>query len=76
MKQDRPTKKSDSRAEIEMPSIAWKRATCVVCGQTFDYLSARRPPTCNMGECRYKYHYGVEKNGWANHQPDLFGERR
>ena len=57
---------------IKLPEFSWQTATCPVCGETFDYLSRRRPRTCNTGECRYKYHYGVDKKDWASYQPTLF----
>ncbi len=64
------TTKPDRR--IVLPDLDWKTATCPVCGDGFDYLTKRRPRTCNKGECLYRYHYEIEKNRWVGHQPDLF----
>jgi hypothetical protein len=50
----------------------WKTGTCEVCGRSFDYLTARRPHTCPDGECRFKYHFRIEPETWASHQPTLF----
>jgi len=55
-----------------LPKFEWKKATCVVCGESFDYLSKRRPATCRSGECRYRYHYKIDREQWADYQPSLF----
>jgi hypothetical protein len=55
-----------------MPKLDWKTTTCEVCGNSVDYLSKRRPKTCNNGECQYKFHYKINKSSWATHQPSLF----
>ncbi len=46
----------------------WQKATCEVCGASFDHLKKRRPHTCNNGECQYKYHYQVDRREWASYQ--------
>lgn len=55
-----------------LPKLDWKHATCDVCGQTFDYISRRRPHVCKRGECRYKFEYKIEPQKWASYQPTLF----
>ena len=57
---------------LSLPSLKWKQATCEVCGETFDYSSKRRPPTCKKGECKYKFEYKIDPQSWASHQPELF----
>jgi hypothetical protein len=54
----------------------WKQATCEVCGETFDYSNKRRPATCKKGECKYKYEYKIDPQGWASHQPGLFDDAK
>ncbi len=58
--------------KVSLPDYAWKKATCVVCGKTFEYLTAKRPPTCKNGECIHTYHYNIDPPKWANYQPTLF----
>ena len=55
-----------------LPNLNWKKASCEVCGETFDYIKKRRPHTCNKGDCQYKYQYRIDEDTWATHQPDLF----
>ncbi|MFH1686716.1 MAG: hypothetical protein ABIE70_04255 [bacterium] len=55
-----------------MPELAWRRGTCPVCGEGFDYLNQRQPSTCNNGDCRYRYRYKIEPSSWADYQPTLF----
>jgi len=55
-----------------LPELPWRKATCEVCGECFDYLKKRPPHTCNDGECRYKYEHGIDRTSWANYQPTLF----
>jgi len=57
---------------LTLPELSWKKATCTVCGDDFDYLSSRRPPTCRKGECKYKYEYKIDRGKWAVHQFSLF----
>jgi hypothetical protein len=59
-----------------LPDLNWKQARCDVCGETFDYMSKRRPPTCKKGECKYKYEYKIDPQTWASHQPGLFDDAR
>ena len=59
-------------SKTSLPDLPWRKATCEVCGSTFDYLKRRAPHTCNDGECRYKYQHGIDRTTWANYQPTLF----
>lgn len=61
-----------ARGKISLPKLDWKKATCEVCGETFDYTGQRRPHTCKKGDCKYKYQYKIESETWARHQPTLF----
>jgi len=58
--------------KLETPDLIWRRTTCRVCGKGFDYSSRRAPAVCRDGDCRYKYHYKIEPQTWADHQPTLF----
>jgi len=60
------------KSKLSLPDYNWKKATCVVCGNTFDYLKAKRPPTCKNGECIHTYHYKIDPQTWAGYQPTLF----
>lgn len=62
----------ETNRKLTLPKVAWKTATCEVCGEPFDYMGKRRPHTCQTGECRYKYHYKIEPKSWATYQPTLF----
>lgn len=64
--------RSENDKNASMPTLAWRKATCRVCGETFDYSSRRAPATCRSGECRYKYHYKIDTHKWADYQPTLF----
>lgn len=61
-----------SSGKITLPKLIWKKTTCEVCGETFDYNGKRRPHTCKNGECLYKYQYQIKTDQWASHQPTLF----
>ena len=67
---------SSEKRGLSMPDLEWKQATCEVCGETFDYMKKRRPPTCQKGECKYKYEYKIDQQSWASHQPGLFDKAR
>jgi len=64
------------RSEAQLPKFQWKRTTCVVCGKSFEYSSARAPRVCRDGTCRYKFEYSVDRNNWADYEPDLFRDSR
>ena len=61
---------------LSLPKMNWKKATCEVCGEAFDYSSKRPPHTCKKGECKYKYEYKIDPQSWASHQPELFDDAR
>jgi len=63
---------SSNEKSASIPQLVWRKATCRVCGETFDYSSRRAPATCRKGECLYKYHYKIEMETWADYQPTLF----
>jgi len=58
--------------KTSLPKLNWRTTTCEVCGKPFDYLSKKRPKTCNDGNCQYKFHYQIDKKSWATYQPTLF----
>ncbi|MFQ5499575.1 MAG: hypothetical protein ACE5FH_07875 [Candidatus Zixiibacteriota bacterium] len=58
--------------KLTVPKLYWQKATCVVCGNSFDYISMRRPRTCNNGDCRHAYHYKIDPHLWASYQPTFF----
>lgn len=58
--------------KINLPKLNWKKATCEVCGQSFDYTGQRQPRTCKNGDCLYKFQYQINTDQWASHQPTLF----
>ena len=62
----------DKKKTINLPKINWKSSVCEVCGETFDYMSKKRPKVCKKGECQYKYHYNIDRHSWAGHQFSLF----
>ncbi len=64
------------RTEIKLPELAWKRATCEVCGESFEYLGKRQPHTCKTGECIYRFKHLIEPAAWASYQPTLFDSVR
>ena len=55
-----------------MPQQDWRKATCPVCGETFDYLGNRRPKVCRAPECKYKFQFKIDRDSWADFQPSLF----
>ena len=57
---------------LGLPTLVWRRATCEVCGEPFDYLSRKRPHTCKKGDCLYKYEYKISPHTWAGYQPTFF----
>jgi len=61
-----------SKPKPEIPDLPWRKATCEVCGASFDYLKRRKPHTCNRGECRYKFENEIDRTSWASYQPTLF----
>ena len=60
------------RPRLSLPQLDWKTATCRVCGNSFDYLGKRRPPTCKNGDCRYRWEHRINPHTWAGHQIGLF----
>ncbi|MDF1544376.1 MAG: hypothetical protein P1R58_04660 [bacterium] len=64
----------DSDNQIRLPQVDWHKATCTVCGRSFDYCSKRRPATCKNGDCLHKYHFQIDRTKWADHQPSLFDQ--
>ncbi|MBU0982498.1 MAG: hypothetical protein KKA42_01410 [candidate division Zixibacteria bacterium] len=60
------------KSEIKLPDLDWKKATCEVCGESFEYLGKRSPRICKNGDCRYKHKHRIEPSSWACYQPTLF----
>ncbi|HKK21115.1 MAG TPA: hypothetical protein VJ983_06560 [candidate division Zixibacteria bacterium] len=63
---------SRASESLTLPQLNWKKATCEVCGDNFDYIGKKRPHTCKKGECLYKFQYNINPQTWASHQPGLF----
>ena len=72
MKKKETPNRTSEKSKLVLPDFQWKTTTCEVCGCAFDYLSKRRPHTCRSGECRYKYHFNIDRRSWASYQPTLF----
>ena len=66
----------NKNTSVKLPKLNWKTATCEVCGKSFDYMTKRKPRTCNSGDCQYKFHYKIDVTSWATHQPNLFDAKK
>ena len=62
----------DTKKSLTLPKLDWKKGVCEVCGESFDYITNRRPHTCKKGECKYKFEYKIKPETWVNHQFSLF----
>ena len=60
------------KQKLGLPKLHWRRGTCEVCGESFDYLGKRQPHTCKNGDCLYKYRFKIEPDRWFSHQPTFF----
>ena len=61
-----------AKSKLTLPKLDWKKGSCTVCGESFDYCARKKPATCKKGECLHKFHYRIDQDKWADFQPDLF----
>lgn len=64
------------RHDLKLPEVDWKTGTCPVCGSMFQYLTKTKPRTCRDGECRFKFHYQIDREHWADFQPSFFDQQK